>query len=117
MNAKTYVACDLGAESGRVICGSLAKGTVDLEESYRFTTGPSTVSGSLRWNILRFFDEIKRGLSAVYTAHGQIDGLSVDAWANDYAYFSKSDPLLALDAHERARLTGEKLSESYAEPL
>ena len=107
MNAKTYVACDLGAESGRVIYGSLAKGTLDLEESYRFTTGPSTVCGSLRWNILRFFDEIKRGLSAVYTAHGQIDGLSVDAWANDYAYFSKSDPLLALPFHYRDPRTDE----------
>jgi rhamnulokinase len=101
MEAKYFVACDLGAESGRVIAGALADGRVALQEYHRFATGPTVVRGSLRWDLIRFFEELKSGLLAVRAAHPQISGASVDAWGVDYAYFSGSDPLLGLPFHYR----------------
>ena len=100
-SAKNYVACDLGAESGRVVLGKVADGKVRLEECHRFPTGPTVVNGSLRWNLLRFYDEIQNGLSAVGKKTKEIDGLSVDAWGVDYAYFSEKEPLLGLPFHYR----------------
>ena len=48
-----YIACDLGAESGRVILGTLENGRITIEEIHRFPTGASSIQGSLRWDILR----------------------------------------------------------------
>jgi rhamnulokinase len=100
-SAKNYVACDLGAESGRVVLGSLADGKVRLEECHRFPTGPTVVNGSLRWDLLKFYDEIQNGLRAVGKKTREIAGLSVDAWGVDYAYFSEKEPLLGLPFHYR----------------
>src|SRR5258707_2800388 len=100
-SAKNYVACDLGAESGRVVLGSLADGKIRLEECHRFPTGPTVVNGSLRWDLLKFYDEIQNGLSAVGKKTREIAGVSVDAWGGDYAYFSEKEPLLGLPFHYR----------------
>ena len=100
-SAKNYVACDLGAESGRVVLGSLADGKIRLEECHRFPTGPTFLNGSLRWDLPKFYDEIQNGLRAVGKKTQEIAGLSVDAWGVDYAYFSETEPLLGLPFHYR----------------
>ena len=60
MSARHYIACDLGAESGRVILGSLDGGRLTLEEAHRFPNGPIHIAGSMRWDVLRIFEELKR---------------------------------------------------------
>ena len=35
--SRIYIACDLGAESGRVMLGRLVSGRLELEEIYRFS--------------------------------------------------------------------------------
>ncbi len=65
MNPQYYVACDLGAESGRVMLGCLDGQKLELQEIHRFSNGPMRIMGSLRWNTLRIFDELKRGLRKV----------------------------------------------------
>ncbi len=39
--AKEYIAVDLGAESGRVMLGSICDDKLGLEEIHRFGNGPS----------------------------------------------------------------------------
>ena len=46
MAKRVYLAVDLGAESGRVMAGTLAGGTVSLEEIHRFPNGPVDVAGT-----------------------------------------------------------------------
>jgi rhamnulokinase len=105
-SAKRFVACDLGAESGRVVLGSLTEGRVRLEECHRFPTGPTFMNGSLRWDLPKFYDENQNGLSAVAKKSRDISGFSVDAWGVDYAYISQIEPLLGLPFHYRdARMT------------
>jgi rhamnulokinase len=107
INAKNYVACDLGAESGRVVLGRLVDDKVTLQECHRFPTGPTHLGGTLRWDLLRFFDEIQLGIKAAKTRVPQIDGFSIDAWGVDYAYFSETEPLLATPFHYRDSRTDE----------
>src|SRR5471030_2399109 len=57
-----YLACDLGADSGRLMLGTLADGKIVLEELHRFTNGPAKSSGALHWNIDALFNELKAGL-------------------------------------------------------
>ena len=47
MNPNYYIACDLGAESGRVMLGRLEDGRLQLEEIHRFPSAAVRVLGSL----------------------------------------------------------------------
>jgi rhamnulokinase len=91
-----YIACDLGAESGRVILGRLSDGRVELEEVHRFPNGAIKIAGSLRWDILRIFDELKIGLRKVAAKRLPISGLSVDSWGLDYVLTGAGQPMLSL---------------------
>ena len=96
-----YLACDLGAESGRVILGTLANGRLTLEEIHRFTNGPMRVNGTLRWDVLQIFDELKMGLRKVAARSINPDSLSCDSWGVDYVWLRDNEPMLAVPFHYR----------------
>jgi rhamnulokinase len=96
MSEYHYIACDLGADSGRVILGTLRDGQVILEEIHRFSNGVSKVHGSFRWNILRIFEHLKAGLRKVAAKNIAIQSMSVDSWGVDYVLFNKRQPMLSL---------------------
>ena len=96
MTSQYYIACDLGAESGRVILGTLADGKVVLEEVHRFPTGASRIQGSLRWNVLGIFEELKKGLQIVASRDVSVSSVSVDSWGVDYVLFNKQQPMVSL---------------------
>ena len=96
MSEHRYIACDLGADSGRVILGTLKAGKITLEEVHRFPTGASKLNGSLRWNILRIFEELKAGLRKVAEKKVAAESLSVDSWGVDYVLFNQRQPMLSL---------------------
>jgi rhamnulokinase len=96
MTSRYYVACDLGAESGRVILGTLTNGRVVLEEMHRFPTGAARIQNSLRWNILGIFEELKKGLQKISARNVSVSALSVDSWGVDYVLFNNRQPIVAL---------------------
>jgi rhamnulokinase len=101
MNEHHYIACDLGAESGRVILGRLAVGRVTLEEVHRFPNGAVKIAGSLRWDVLRIFEELKSGLRKVAARRVQAGSFSVDSWGLDYVLSGAGQPMLSLPYHYR----------------
>jgi rhamnulokinase len=101
VSAHHYIACDLGAESGRVMLGSLADGKLTLEEIHRFANGPVRVNGTLRWDVLRIFDELKVGLREVARRRLKPDSLSCDSWGVDYVWLRGSEPILTAPFHYR----------------
>ena len=54
-----YLACDLGADSGRLMLGTLDNGKITLEELHRFPNGPVRVSSALHWNIDGLFERVE----------------------------------------------------------
>ena len=96
-----YVACDLGAESGRVIVGRLKDGFLSLEEIHRFSNGPVKIGGSLRWDVIRIFEELKTGLQKIGERKIPAESISVDSWGVDYVYFNERQPMLSLPYHYR----------------
>ena len=101
MNERFYIACDLGADSGRVILGHLKDGILSIEEIHRFSNGPVRLFGQLRWNILSIFQELKTGLRKISARGVQAASLSVDSWGVDYVWFSKSEPQLGMPFNYR----------------
>ena len=96
MNEHYYIACDLGADSGRVMLGCLQQGAITLEEIHRFPNGVAKIQGTFRWNILRIFEELKIGLAKVAEKQITVEGMSVDSWGVDYVLFNQRQPMLAL---------------------
>jgi len=93
-----YVAIDLGAESGRIVVGDV--GTI--EELYRFENRPIRVAGSLFWDVLGIYAEIKRGLKAAFRRYGgRIRSIGLDSWGVDYALLDGRGDLIGSVYHYR----------------
>lgn len=75
-----YLACDLGAESGRLILGTLKDGRLSLDELHRFPNGPIETEHVLCWEIPRLFSELKTGLRIAADRKLPIKSISCDAW-------------------------------------
>jgi len=90
-----YLAIDLGAESGRVIFGSLRGGRLRMKEVHRFTNGAITANGTLRWDIVRIFREIRIGL-AKGARLGPVKAVACDSWGVDYVLLKGDGPMLSL---------------------
>jgi rhamnulokinase len=101
MNPKTYIACDLGAESGRVMLGIIEDGKLEIHEIHRFSNGPARVMGTLRWDTLRIFEELKIGLRKVGERGIAARSLSVDSWGVDYVLTRGREPQLGVPYHYR----------------
>ena len=57
-----FLAFDLGAESGRAMLGRLRAGVLDISEIHRFVNEPVRQNGSLHWDVLRIWLELKQGM-------------------------------------------------------
>ena len=82
MNA--YLAVDLGAESGRVMLGTLDAGRVTLEETHRFPNRSLTENGHFHWDLPHLQGEIFTGIEKAAALGVPIAGISTDSWGVDY---------------------------------
>jgi len=82
MNA--YLAVDLGAESGRVMLGTLDGGQLQLEEIHRFPNRSLTEGGHFFWDLPHLQGEIFAGLEKAAARGVPIAGISTDSWGVDY---------------------------------
>jgi rhamnulokinase len=92
--ATYYLAVDLGADSGRLILGTLDNQHLSLEEIHRFPNGPVEKNGSLQWNIQGLFDAIKEGLKKAAARNLPIASISCDTWGVDYLLFDKQGAMI-----------------------
>ena len=114
MTVDRYIACDLGAESGRVLLGSLEDERLILEEVHRFPNGPIDVNGSLRWDVLRIFEELKTGMRKVAARGVPIAGISCDSWGVDYVLLRGNEPMLTAPYHYRDGRTDGAFERAFA---
>ena len=89
-----YLACDLGADSGRLMLGTLADSKIILEELHRFPNGPVKTSGALHWNFDRLLAELKTGLKKAAAKNLPIASISTDSWGVDYVLYDERGHIL-----------------------
>lgn len=95
MAEQCYLAVDLGAESGRVIAGRFDGSRITLEPIHRFTNGPVSLGGTLRWDVLRLWSEIQDGLAQAATRYsGRVRSVGVDTWGVDFVLLDKENEIL-----------------------
>jgi rhamnulokinase len=81
-----HIAIDLGASSGRVVCGILQQpgGTIAIQEIHRFSNGFSEKNGNLYWDIDYLFAEIITGLQKAKSNGIKECTVGIDTWGVDY---------------------------------
>lgn len=84
MSATHYLAVDLGAESGRVMLGTLQEGRVSLEEIHRFPNRTLTAGKHLHWDLDHLQTAIFDGIEKAAARGLPIAGISTDSWGVDY---------------------------------
>ncbi len=89
------LAVDLGAESGRVMRGSLDGLRLSLQETARFANTPVLFDGAFRWNLLSLHDAILEGLHTAIKETPEAASVSVDAWGVDYVWSGLGQAMLA----------------------
>jgi len=104
----TYLAVDLGAESGRVFRARLNGGRLSLEEVHRFPNVPVRLPDGLYWDALHLLQEVERGLAA---AGGNPASIGVDSWAVDFGLLA-GGRLLSSPRHYRDPYTDGTVEEA-----
>ena len=107
MAGPSFLAIDLGAESGRAILGRIDE-RLTLDEVHRFSNGPVRVGNHIQWDVLRLWTEIQNGLRiAAEHESGSLAGIGLDTWGVDFGLLDASDQLIGNPYHYRdARTNG-----------
>lgn len=109
---KKVLAFDFGASSGRAIIGSFDGKKITLKEVHRFTNDPVDLGGTLYWDVLRLFYEIKQGIVKAKIAGG-FDSIGIDTWGVDFGLIDKNGRLLENPVHYRDKRTSGLVEESF----
>jgi rhamnulokinase len=111
-----YIAVDLGAESGRVMVGSIANDKLTLKECHRFPNGPYTAAdGSLHWDWTKLMGEIKAGLKkAIPQCKGKPAGIGVDTWGVDFGLIGQDGKLLEDPYNYRDARTNGMMEKAFS---
>ncbi len=89
------LAIDLGASSGRGIVGNFDGKKITLDEIHRFQNGPVNLNGSLYWDILKIFSEIKTAISnCALSDNKDIASMGIDTWGVDYGFLDSRGKLI-----------------------
>ena len=109
---KQFLAVDLGAESGRAMLGRLRGGMLDVSEVHRFQNQPHRVDGSLRWNAMQLWSDVRRALDA--SSAQPLDSVGVDTWGVDYALLDQEGQLIEDPYHYRDSRTAGAMEQLFA---
>lgn len=109
---KRILSFDFGASSGRAMLATLKNGKIEMEEIHRFSNDTVTVRGTMYWDVLRLFFEIKAGITAAVN-RGGFDAIGIDTWGVDFGLLDKKGNLLSNPVHYRDLRTEGMLEEVF----
>lgn len=89
-----YVACDLGADHGRISLGALHQGRLRLSEIRRFPNEPLPDGEGRHWDIPTLYQNLMDGLADVARTDEPVQGISCDSWGQDYMLFDAEGSLI-----------------------
>ena len=109
---KRVLAFDFGASSGRAIIGCFDGDKITLEEVHRFSNDPVSVDGTVYWDVLRLFYEIKQGIIKAKIAGG-FDSIGIDTWGVDFGLIDSEGKLMENPVHYRDARTVGLVDEAF----
>ncbi len=110
MNELKMLAIDLGATSGRGIIGAFDGEKLSLAENHRFDDNSSYMAGTLSWNIMDIFENIK---ASIKLAGNTVKSIGIDTWGVDYGLIGPDGRLIGSPVNYRDSRTNGMMD--YAE--
>jgi len=98
MAAKKVIAVDLGADSGRVLSVTYDSGSLHMEDVHRFPNIPVNAGGTLYWDALRLWHEVRQGVEMALPGASSI---GIDTWGVDFALLDRNGKLVSNPVHYR----------------
>ncbi len=109
---KKVLAFDFGASSGRAMLGTFDGNKIDIKEIHRFSNDPVTLNGTMYWDVLRLFFEIKQSLIKA-KKFGKVDSIGIDTWGVDFALLDEYGQLLENPIHYRDKRTAGMIEKGF----
>ena len=103
--SKKVLAFDFGASSGRAMLGEFDGKEIKVTEVHRFSNDLVIVHGTMYWDILRLFHEIKQGILKAMAATDKIDAIGIDTWGVDFGMIDKNGDLIGNPVNYRDERT------------
>lgn len=114
MKPNHFLAFDLGASSGRTVLGTLQNEKISTKELHRFPNDTVNILGTLRWNILDLYENIKQGMKVCASEiTTKPESIAVDTWGVDYGLFAADGNLLGLPYGYRDARTDGMMEEFF----
>ena len=111
MTAKTVLAVDLGAESGRVMAVQFDGRSLNLEELHRFPNTTVTINGTLHWDFLRLWGDIQTGIEKGKALNPA--SIGVDTWGVDFGLLDSQGNLIGNPVHYRDSRTDDMMARVF----
>ena len=111
----SFLALDLGAESGRGVLVRLAGGRASMEEIHRWPNRPVRLGQTLHWDLPFLYAEVTEAIGKCAAAGIRPAGISVDTWGVDFGLLDGGGALLGNPVHYRDTRT-ENIHQ-YADPI
>jgi rhamnulokinase len=99
-NMKKVLAFDIGASNGRAVVGAFDGQKISLTEKHRFANEPVYLNGTLYWDTLRQFHEIKQGILKCFKSE-KPDSVGIDTFGVDFGLIDAQGNLLENPIHYR----------------
>jgi rhamnulokinase len=109
----SYIAIDIGAESGRTMVATLDGDKLILNEVHRFGNVPVRLLDGLHWDVLHLWGEIKAGIAAAVKSGAWPAGIGLDTWGVDFALLDQNGNLIEAPYHYRDARTDGMLDEAF----
>lgn len=97
---KKILSFDFGASSGRAMLSGFDGEKITMEEIHRFSNDTVIVNGTMYWDILRLFFEVKTSITKAVNSGG-FDAIGIDTWGVDFGLIDKRGKLLSNPVHYR----------------
>lgn len=115
MRTATYLAFDLGAESGRAMLGKFDGSHLVIHEIHRFSNGGVRLGDNTYWDVLRLWSEVRSGLHlAIAQAGVELKSVGLDTWGVDFGLLDANLNLIGNPYHYRDRRTDGMMEAVFA---
>lgn len=107
------VAVDLGATSGRVVVGDIARDRLRIHEVARFANRGVRILDALNWDVLGLYANVLAGLRKAVTVSSPVS-VGIDTWAVDFGLLAADGRLLGNPHHYRDERCAAAVADVHA---